>query len=55
MKPNAIQKLEKAVELLNQAQQLVRESYLGDSAEEILETIGYAIEDIQTDIDLLKE
>jgi len=55
MKANAIPKLEKAVELLKQAQQLISEAYIGDSADETLETIYYAIEDLQTDIDLFSE
>lgn len=55
MKPNAIPKLKQAIDLLKQAQQLISESYIGDSAEEEIETIGYVIEDLQTDIDLFSE
>jgi hypothetical protein len=55
MKPHAIPKLKQAVALLEQAQQLIRESYFGDSADESIETIDYVIEDLQTDIDLFSE
>lgn len=55
MKPNAIPKLEQAIQLLKQAQQLISEAYIGDSADETIETIDYAIEDLQTDIDLFSE
>lgn len=55
MKPNAIPKLKQAIDLLTQAQQLIQESYIGDSADEEIETIGYVIEDLQTDIDLFSE
>lgn len=55
MKPNAIPKLKQAIDLLKQAQQLIEESYIGDSGDEEIETIDYVIEDLQTDIDLFSE
>ena len=55
MKPNAIPKLKQAIDLLEQAQELIRQSYFADSADEAIETVGYVIEDLQTDIDLFSE
>ena len=55
MKPHAIPKLKQAIDLLEQAQQLIRESYFADSADESIETLSYVIEDLQTDIDLFSE
>jgi len=55
MKPDTITKLKQAIAKLEEAQQLIREAYFGDSGEEEIETIGYVIEDLQTDIDLFTE
>lgn len=55
MKSNAIPKLKQAIELLEQAQELIHEAYIGDSADESIQTIDYVIEDLQTDIDLFSE
>ena len=55
MKPNAILKLRQAVAKIEEAQQLIREAYVGDSSDEEIETIDYVIEDLQTDIDLFSE
>ena len=55
MKPDTILKLKQAVALLEQAQKLISEAYVGDSADETLDTIDYAIEDLKTDIELFSE
>ncbi len=55
MKTDAVPKLKLAIQKLQEAQKLISESYIGDSADEEIETIDYVIEDLQTDIDLFSE
>lgn len=55
MKAQATYKLTQAIEKLQEAQQLIREAYFGDSADESIQTIGYVVEDLQTDIELFSE